>query len=91
MKKGLHPQQKFGSVDLLLRLYLCKKMLTMTSHFKLPLIGNISFFPKPNYVYDGDYVWCLQLEEAGPRDLDWTFQLNLRILLKGASFCCRRR
>lgn len=46
MKKGLHPQQKFGSVDLLLRLYLCKKMLTMTSHFKLPLIGNISFFSK---------------------------------------------
>lgn len=58
MKKGLHPQQKFGSVDLLLRLYLCKEILTMTSHFKLPLIGNIFYltFLKQSYIYDRDCV-----------------------------------
>lgn len=85
MEKGLHPQRKFGSVDLLVCLYICKDTMTMTSQFKLPLIGNIFYltFPKPSYVYDGDYVWFLQLKEMGPHDLDWALWLHLFIFLKG--------
>lgn len=48
----------------------------MTLHFKFHLIGNISYLDisEAKLGLQKDYVWCLQLKDTGPHDLNCAFQ-----------------
>lgn len=67
MKKDLHPQRNNLVQWIFSFICIYKKITAVTLHFKLHLIGNISYLDisEAKLGLQKDYVWCLQLKDTG--------------------------